>query len=132
LFLLAIGLILAPFGYVFVIFDAVSRLGRISQNLVGVQAVFYVQMFGNLALLACGIWAAILFFQKTESAPRTVIILLSAHILLDLVQAIMIASMSHAPDSMGAFSVPCGSFIYCGIWIPYFCVSRRVKGTFIN
>jgi hypothetical protein len=131
LILPAIGLVISPILNGFAVIGELAVLKTAPNN---VRIVVIVEIVTILAMIAWNIWAAILFFGKKASAPRAMIIFFFAGMLVNLICWLMVEGFMNTNGEarvqalVGLFR----SVIIGGIWIWYFSVSKRVKGTFIN
>jgi hypothetical protein len=131
LILPAIGLVISPILNGLAVVGDIAALKNVPN---GLKMFVIVEIITILALIVWNIWAAILFFGKKASAPRAMIILFSAGILVNLIGWLMVEGFMNANGEarvqalVGVFR----SVIIGGIWIWYFSVSKRVKGTFVN
>ena len=86
----------------------------------------------NLVFLALSLIVLILFFRHKRSFPKFVIVLYLANLIWEICLTLV---MRHIPATSGepATSSLVGAIglaLACAIWIPYFCVSKRVRATF--
>ena len=94
-----------------------------------------VLIFETFGIAFIGIFAAfllVLFFKCKKSLPKLIIIYYIISILFELVDLIL---ASQFPSTAGIDMSPKSfirSLIVGLIWISYFCVSRRVKNTFVK
>lgn len=91
-----------------------------------------VEMVGNLVLLIAPLVLLGLFFAKRRIFPKAMIAFLvfeCATSVFGVVTSYVLTSMTEA-DRMEAYGNFARGLLVMAIWIPYFCVSRRVKLTF--
>jgi hypothetical protein len=144
LILVAIGLILAPIRLLVVLFkdllpalsaDTWSRLttpGTEAYHPLWAPLLFF-EIIGNCLFIVSPIIVAVFFFQKRRFVPRLIIVLLLANLVfvaIDYFAADLIPFVA-AQEDMGSLVELIRVLIACAIWVPYFLVSKRVKGTFI-
>jgi hypothetical protein len=92
------------------------------------------ELLGNIAVLVFSIVLAVLFFQKRSVLPKVItafFLLNLAFVIVDFLLANSIPAIANQGNQ-----APLGeifrSIILCLIWIPYFLISKRVKGTFVH
>ena len=93
-----------------------------------------LELLAQLSLVILGGFALVLFFQKRRIFPRWFIALMVFDALFvagDMVGIQFIKTSSPALTTK-LFQNLTQVVIQCGIWIPYMCVSRRVKATFVR
>jgi Protein of unknown function (DUF2569) len=86
----------------------------------------------NLVFLALSIVVLILFFRRKRSFPKFVIGLYLANLIWEICLTLVmrhIPAMSGEPATSSLVGA-IGLALACAIWIPYFCVSKRVRATF--
>jgi hypothetical protein len=144
LIIVAIGLILAPLRLLVVLFhdllpalstDAWSRL-----TTPGTEAyhplwapLFLFEIIGNCVFILFPIIIAVFFFQKRRFVPQLIIVLLLANLVfvaIDYFVSDLIPFVA-AQEDIGSLVELIRVLIACAIWVPYFLVSKRVKGTFV-
>lgn len=92
------------------------------------------ELLGNIAFLVFSIALAVLFFQKRSVLPKviTIFLLLNlAFIVVDFLLANSIPVVA-SQGNQGPLGEIVRSIIGCLIWVPYFQISKRVKGTFVH
>jgi len=130
LILPAIGFVLGP---VIGIVGLIAGLGMYSEvAMAGYAGIYGLELIVLLGLIAFTIYAAILFFRKKSTAPRTIITLLIVSLVAS--GALLVIELGAGAD---IFAIETGKqfvrdIIGAAIWIPYFRASRRVKATFIH
>ena len=88
----------------------------------------------NLVFLALSLIVLILFFRHKRSFPKFVIALYLANLVWEICLTLV---MRHIPATSGEPATSSlvgviGLALACAIWIPYFCVSKRVRATFVR
>lgn len=96
--------------------------------------VLAYELLMNIVLFGWSILTAFLFFGKRKALPRVIIGFLAANLALTLIDFLLARQIplvqQQVGDTLAAnLSRP---LVACLIWIPYFNVSKRVKGTFIR
>ena len=144
LILVVIGLILAPIRLLVVLFkdllpalsaDTWSRLttpGTEAYHPLWAPLLFF-EILGNCLFILFPIIVAVFFFQKRRFVPRLIIVLLLANLVfvaIDYFAADLIPFVA-AQEDMGSLVELIRVLIACAIWVPYFLVSKRAKGTFV-
>jgi hypothetical protein len=85
-----------------------------------------------LLVLALLIYAAIRFFSKKRNAPVIMIVLMVAPLVIDAVSLLTALGYGADPFVIVPVRTLAGSLLGAAIWVPYFCVSKRVKATFVK
>lgn len=144
LILVAIGLIFAPIRLLVVLFkdllpalsaDTWSRLttpGAEAYHPLWAPLLLF-EVIGNCLFILSPIIIAVFFFQRRRFVPRLIIVLLLANLVfvaIDYFAADLIPFVA-AQEDMGSLVELIRVLIACAIWVPYFLVSKRVKGTFV-
>ncbi len=144
LILVAIGLIFTPIRLLVVIVkdllpvlsgDTWSRLttpGTESYHVLWAPLLIF-EIVGNCLFVLFPIIVAIFFFQKRTFVPRLIIVLLLTNLIfvtIDYFAADLIPFIAKQED-MGSLIELLRVFIASLIWVPYFLISKRVKGTFV-
>jgi hypothetical protein len=98
----------------------------------GYDAYFGVSICIDFGMFIFLLVAAVLFFGKKRSAPGAMIGLMVANIVSSIIVT-TVAFGTHEEQLvlLSAKSLASG-IVSAAIWIPYFCVSKRVKATFVN
>jgi hypothetical protein len=97
-----------------------------------------VEIVLSLALLAFDIALLVFFFQKRRFVPRLYIAFLITMLAVNLLMLPVIVWVGQAEgldlrEAARSYGTGFGrNLIVCAIWIPYFCVSKRVKATFVR
>jgi hypothetical protein len=144
LILVAIGLIFAPIRLLVVLFkdllpalsaDTWSRLttpGTEAYHPLWAPLLFF-EIIGNCLFILSPIIVAVFFFQRRRFVPRLIIVLLLANLVfvaIDYFAADLIPFVA-AQEDLGSLKELIRALIACAIWVPYFLVSKRAKGTFV-
>jgi hypothetical protein len=144
LLIVAIGLILAPIRLMVVLFkdllpslstDAWSRLttpGTEAYHPLWAPLLLF-EIIGNCVFILFPIIIAVFFFQKRRFVPQLIIVLLLANLVfvaIDYFVSDLIPFVA-AQEDIGSLVELIRVLIACAIWVPYFLVSKRVKGTFV-
>jgi transglutaminase-like putative cysteine protease len=93
-----------------------------------------LELLSQITVLILSLFVVVLFFQKRRIFPRwfiTLLVLNSIFILGDEI-AVHIVKTPSAAATLQVSRTVMQVFIGCAIWIPYMCVSRRVKATFVR
>ncbi|MDR3456229.1 MAG: DUF3857 domain-containing protein [Verrucomicrobiae bacterium] len=92
------------------------------------------ELLGQMTLFALAVFALVLFFQKRRAFPKWFIILIVANAVFSMVDVAAVHGLIKSPPSAGASTSEQRAFfqILIGlcIWIPYMCISKRVRATF--
>ena len=96
--------------------------------------VLTFELLGHITMLILSVFAMALFFQKRRIFPRWFIALLLFHVIFVLGDLIGVQFLKTGSDvtSEKALKNVMQSMVGCAIWVPYMCVSRRVKATFVR
>lgn len=98
------------------------------------EPLLVFELVGNIGFVVFSIMALIFFFQKKKIFPKLAIVFLLSNLIFVVVDHLVaeaipfIASQSDLKSLKEIIRVAVG----CSIWVPYFLVSKRVKGTFIR
>lgn len=96
-------------------------------------AMVLLEMIFTIFILWGSVLVIYLFFKRRTSAPKVIIVLLSSALGFQLFQALGIAYLINSGYDLPAqWAELAKSIFYTSIWVPYFVVSERVKGTFIQ
>ncbi len=94
--------------------------------------LIYVGFF-ELAVAIYAIYCLVRFFQKKREVPKLMITFYVFLLLSAIGEFSALPSPTAAtPDGLQGLSGLVRTVIFCGVWIPYFAVSKRVKNTFIR
>lgn len=96
--------------------------------------VLMFEVGGNTVLLGFSVLVAVCFFQKRKIVPRLMIAFLLVNLLLvaaDYFVTDLLPSVASQKDP-GAMKELARALIAAAIWVPYFVLSKRVKGTFVR
>jgi len=144
LILVAIGLIFAPIRLLVVLFkdllpalsaDTWSRLttpGTEAYHPLWAPLLFF-EIIGNCLFILSPIIIAVFFFQRRRFVPRLFIVLLLANLVFVTIDyfAVDLIPFVAAQEDLGSLKELIRALIACAIWVPYFLVSKRAKGTFV-
>jgi hypothetical protein len=87
------------------------------------------EVAGNTMLFVLSVLTAVLFFRKRRQFPAVIIFMLTAIVVVLIIDSAMAYSIPFTDKSLTGLAQ---SAIAAGIWIPYFLVSKRVKNTFVR
>lgn len=98
------------------------------------QPLIIFNAFANISFFLFSITVLVLFYRKKSMVPRLMIILYSASLLIGIVDYILLLQIGIGKELDDGESIRniIKSSITCLIWIPYFLISERVQGTFVN
>jgi hypothetical protein len=144
LILVAIGLILMPFrlGYDMVteflpavspeVWSALTDKSSAAYN-PALATVIVWEVIANLSLLIYALVVIVLFFQRRRFVPKMMIGLYAGSLAIVLLDILLVRLVAPDLTSVGASQMGeiARLVVSCAIWIPYFIVSERVKGTFV-
>lgn len=88
------------------------------------------EMVLNLVLMISSILLVALFFKRRKIFPRVMIAYLAFELATVIFECWATQELGAKAESAQAYSNLLRGFLSCAVWIPYFCVSRRVKLTF--
>ena len=130
----AIGLVLGPIVIIGALLMNISiahgSLGQlVEQGTPGFRVAIVGQPITALLLLGLQLYAATLFFRKSTRLPKMMVILLGVNVLFTIINVAWTASVFQELTGAREIVQP---IIMAGIWIPYFCISKRVAATFVN
>ena len=96
--------------------------------------VLLYELLANLALMVLSILLIVLFFQKRASFPWLKIFFMAATVVIQFTDLILVAMIPAAAANLDASSFRdlIRSVSACVVWIPYLCISRRVRSTFVH
>ena len=135
----AIGLALAPVGFVFIVFGTIVFLT--SQDLSALwnrdPAIVLVGLLEFLGYLIIGVLAckaSYVFFKRKLTAPKLVERLGIAEFAFETIRSILYAIIAGdgAVVWIGVLLRIFAGAIALGVWIAYFEMSRRVQVTFVD
>lgn len=92
------------------------------------------ELVGNLFFVCLGIVLVVLFFQKRKIFPKLAIFYLLANLAFvvgDTLVAAQIPAVAQQDNTSTVKEIVRG-VVGAAIWIPYFLISKRVKGTFVR
>ena len=107
------------------------QMSALERELRNLPTVLTTEIALSVGLLFFQLLVAVVFFQKKSAAPKLMIALLAANVLLNVFDVWLCQSLLQRlpPEAVqGLFR----SVIGAAIWIPYFLVSVRVHATFVN
>lgn len=145
LILVAIGLILSPFRLAYsLLVELLPALDAETWDyLTSPDSPVYhalwkpliiFELLGNGLFLIFSVVLLYYFFSRKKELPRLIIIFYAANllfILLDYLLAAQIPMVAEMDDGSTYREIG-RSIVASAIWIPYFLLSERVKGTFIK
>lgn len=112
---------------------ALTTSGGVSYNPLW-RPVLTFELLGQISILILDIFVLVLFFQKHRLFPRWFIVFLvlnAVFVLGDIFGVHSLGVLSPASTARHLQNIM-SIVIGCGIWIPYMCVSQRVKATFVR
>jgi uncharacterized protein DUF2569 len=144
LILVGIGMVLNPFrllltiGQIIPIFfngswSILTTPGTTTYHPMWAPSII-VEFLGNIAFLVFSIVLAVIFFQKRSVVPKVItafLLLNLAFVVVDFLLANSIPAVA-SQGNQGPLGEIARSIIVCLIWVPYFQISKRVKGTFVH
>jgi transglutaminase-like putative cysteine protease/mannose/fructose/N-acetylgalactosamine-specific phosphotransferase system component IIC len=145
LVLVGLGLVLNPFRLVYFIdrttgsfslwrWQDLTTPGSLSYQ-PGMGSALVFELLCQLTLLALCLFTIVLFFQKRRAFPRWFIVTIAFNAIFAVADAIAVQGflkMSTPQTRLIMVRALMGAVVSCSIWIPYMCVSRRVKATFVK
>lgn len=146
LILVAVGLILAPlrilrsvFIYSLPIFkpETWSALTTQSSEVYHplLAPLLIGELVGNLFFIALSIILVVLLFRRRKIVPKLAIFYYLSNLIFALTHtytASLIPTVSINMFDAGSIKEIAGFVVRASIWVPYFLISKRVKGTFIT
>jgi hypothetical protein len=139
LILPSIGLCIAPLQLVYFIYDTgffnyvnwqiLADAAYVSYN-PNLGMLVLTELIINFVLCAFGVLVIVLFFKRRSSVPLLVACFYGANFLLPLIDSLIADSLNLSGFDKETTSNLLTGFISCAIWIPYFLISNRSKGTF--
>lgn len=145
LVLLAIGLVLTPIRFLVIMgkdflplflsggWSVLTTPGTAAYHPLWAPVLIF-EFGGNAVLLGFSVLVAVCFFQKRRILPRLMIAFLLLNLLLvaaDYFVADLLPPVASQKDAE-AMKELARALIACVAWVPYFVVSKRVKGTFVR
>ena len=128
LWLPAIGIVLSC---IVTVVDIIVCLGYASRLPSRYSGVFALGLMADFVLLALIIYAAFRFFGRRRNAPAIMIALFITAIAINGLLLLISAAAEAEPFMVEYGKGLVKGIIGSAIWIPYFCVSKRVKKTFL-
>jgi transglutaminase-like putative cysteine protease len=119
-------------------FDQRTWLGYTSTDFSTYQPAMAVllgfELVVNISLICLSIVTAIMFFRRKQQLPTLMITLLAGLPIASIIDHVWASALSASSEETSHENI---KVIFQGIvgaliWIPYFCISRRVKATFIR
>lgn len=92
------------------------------------------EIVGNLSLLALAVIALVLLFSRSHRAPKLMIVYFGSQaifVVADFFLGDMIPTIAAEPDDESVKDIV-RVLVATAIWVPYFCVSKRIKATFVS
>jgi len=145
LFLVAIGMVLTPIRLsTFILKDVLPAFNKETWTIITTPgSEVYHPLFGplmigelitNVLFLIFSIVVAVLFFQRKKIVPKLTIILYITYFVFLVVDYFVtdLVPFVAAQDDSDTERQIIQTFFTCAIWVPYFIVSKRVKGTFVK
>lgn len=137
------GLIISPFKLVISIFkDLLPALKDENMQLFedpssemyspALRYILYGEIVGNAFFAVFAIVILTYVFRYKVETPRLVIAFLASNLLFILCDYIIIYLLGFGTTEVFMGAEIIRIVISCGIWIPYFLTSERVKGTFVK
>lgn len=130
LILVAIGLVLSPVSIlIYVISDILPAFSAVPFSQVSgeLRLYLYLDLVFNLSLCVYIIYVIVLFFKRRTTAPKLVISLYILNFVFIILDRFVFKSISELQWTLVIIQSVASSLI----WIPYFLISKRVKGTFV-
>lgn len=145
LILVAIGIIASPFrlGYSLVVellpaldaetWDYLTNPDSPVYHVLW-KPVIILELLGNSLFLIFSLVLLYYFFSRKKELPRLIIIFYAANLVFILIDHYLASQipMVAEVDNSDTYREIGRSIISSAIWIPYFLLSERVKGTFVK
>ncbi len=144
LILVAIGMVLAPIRILLMtvknLFPAFSKQIWSLLTTPGARAyhplwkpLLIGELVGNILFLGFSVLIAVFFFQRRRSVPKLAVTFLLANLLFVVIDYYAVGLIPVAATAdVGTKQEIIRTLIVCLIWVPYWLVSKRVKGTFVR
>ncbi|MCC9165350.1 DUF3857 domain-containing protein [Pontibacter harenae] len=142
LILVAIGLFLTPLRMLFVIFDEVYFQQTVWDGFWGNSAavsgalagVVVAELAFNIAFFVYSCILVYLFYRRRTSVPRLMVIFYASNFVFIVAEYPLMYLLDLPLDGGGddTTTETFRAFIAAAVWIPYFYLSHRVKGTFVE
>jgi hypothetical protein len=90
-------------------------------------------LLSNLTIVVFALLLIVLFLEKRRTFPRLFICYMALGAVAGMMDACFLQAIPNADHDPREISrAITRTAVGCGIWIPYMCVSRRVRATFVN
>ena len=130
LILVAIGLVLSSISVLlYLISDVLPAFSAVpSSQLSGELRIYlFLDLVLNISLLVYIVYVIVMFFKRSTAIAKLVISLYILNFAFIIMDRFVFKSIS---ESQWTFVI-IHSVVSSLIWIPYFLISKRVKGTFV-
>ena len=129
-----IGLVVGPLVSLFHAVNIIRMLEQIPPNMANLRGIVMFDAVVSIVFAVGWICVASLFFAKKRSAPNAIIVMIAASIAFAVITWVWVSGIAGIPGTVQAQALAdvVKGFLLGGIWITYFCVSERVKGTFVH
>lgn len=134
-----IGMIFSFFQIVYMFFTQgffdQTTLEAAKNNLgpgaINLDVVYIFEISANIYLLVLLSLTIYCFIERRDITPRLIVVLLTSHVLIVAMDQFFVKALG--PDYATAIDIKgmARSIVAAIIWIPYYQISERVKGTFV-
>ena len=135
LVLIAFGLVASVLGNIYncVQFFRLLAAAQSIRGGFGLTAVM-LELFIQVFMLCASVFLVTLFFsQKRKFRPYFIAYIVSLFVLGVISVAVAASIPGVTPEVVGqVMAFPIYAFLLGAIWVPYFLISKRVKGTFVR